>query len=198
MISIKKTILIAGVLPFIPLALLILTTCNYPNWYFDEIAVDAEFFEDGSCAFLIDGVTASDENYVQELKQLSRFCTGCTPDNTDGYFLTCELSQDKWDYSEPSLYVALITQPNSSLKEGTFEITESDNLYDHIGTHVEVLKPSAYERSSFGNGPNGAKLSAVRGSLELIKIQYVPPGGNDDAIISGHLSSVAQRRSAGW
>ena len=195
---ILKIIPIALLLPMVPLALLMLTHCSYPNWYFDDIKVEASFNQDGSCSFEVEGEPLSDENYVQELKLMSDFCTGCTPEGMDGYFLTCEAKKEVWDHQLPSLYLAFINRSGTSLTQGVYEITESDNSYDHVGTHVDILKPPAYTMTSLGNGPNGAILTSVRGQFMLDEIQFNKSGKKFTSIITGHLRTVTQRRAAGW
>ena len=193
----KNVILIAFALVSIGFVLMLLN-CNYPHWYDDDIKVDAAFYQDGSCSFSVNGETHSDENYIQELRLQSDFCTGCTAEGLDGYFLTCITDLEHWDSQRPSLYVDFITLPNTTLKKGVYELTEGDNKNDEIGTHLDILKPPKYRLASIGNGPNGAKLIAVKGQFRLDEIETREAGKKFKTTISGSLSTVAQRRAAGW
>lgn len=179
--------------------MLMLFNCSYPHWLFDQIEIEANFYEDGSCSFASHGNVLSDDTYRQELELMSDFCTNCTPDHIDGYFLTCRTDiETRSSYRQPELYIAIIRPKQSAIGLGAYEVDESDDSYDNPGTHAAILAHPEYRIQNIANGPNGAKLVATQGKLQIEKILSHQTEENNKPVVLGALESTGQRRGAGW
>ncbi len=153
-------------------ALLLVTSCDYPHWRFDDFELQARFEADGTCSFSVDGNSLSNPSYSQEVANWRDDCAGCASDAVDAYRLVCRADlTDEGAMSLPVLYVTVSVPRDSQPHAKSFDISDDASAYREPGGEVSVLQVPGIRSAGFRTGLTGAHLTGRAGSVEVRTLQ---------------------------